>query len=367
MRGLLIAQACTTCLLVLSSDTGDQWNLSQLFKVTPAVERPITHLWASSKLFEAFRCGSPTLDDHVLWPERFSDSMDTKWPSKRGRSLFGLSLTHNLFLSCYLHPEGFEGKMQFKVLKLQCPRSKLLFCLHQMILRCLRMVSAAAAQTGLRHWAYLCLKVAQEIEPTKGRNGYWHWDEIMVGCFKKRISEGWFEPFFGQDVWLQALCGPSVRCPSMRSWRLVQWFLSCFNTWRPCCDTNVRSFFPQRLAAPQLTPMRLGLLAWHVVMKLFIFAFLADKAFDDETSTFTCQTAESQKDQSIPNRAGYNITLCPEDPDFQRMGAATNQAQPWRFAEHESSWLICQACRGSGPGDSDEKYYELHNGVTLSG
>lgn len=72
-------------------------------------------------------------------------------------------------------------------------------------------------------------------------------------------------------------------------------------------------------------------------------------AFDDETSTFTCRTAESQHDGSIPNRAGYNITLCPQAPDFQQMGAEN------------------QACRGSGPGDSKEDYYTLHNRVSLSG
>eukprot|EP00435_Cladocopium_sp_Y103_P044041 s455_g12.t1 len=73
------------------------------------------------------------------------------------------------------------------------------------------------------------------------------------------------------------------------------------------------------------------------------------EAFDDETSTFTCRTAESQHDGSIPNRAGYNITLCPQAPDFQQMGAEN------------------QACRGSGPGDSKEDYYILHNRVSLSG
>ena len=46
------------------------------------------------------------------------------------------------------------------------------------------------------------------------------------------------------------------------------------------------------------------------------------QAFDDETSTFTCRTAESQEDDSIPNRAGYNITLCPTDPDFVELGGA---------------------------------------------
>lgn len=51
------------------------------------------------------------------------------------------------------------------------------------------------------------------------------------------------------------------------------------------------------------------------------------EAFDDETSTFTCRTAESQGDGSVMNRAGYNITLCPEAPDFQRMGAFENQAR----------------------------------------
>ena len=72
-------------------------------------------------------------------------------------------------------------------------------------------------------------------------------------------------------------------------------------------------------------------------------------AFDDETSTFTCRTAESQGDGSVMNRAGYNITLCPEAPDFQRMGAFENQA-----------------CRGASPGDSKEEYYILHNKVTWS-
>eukprot|EP00931_Biecheleriopsis_adriatica_P056864 TRINITY_DN33729_c0_g1_i1.p1 TRINITY_DN33729_c0_g1~~TRINITY_DN33729_c0_g1_i1.p1 ORF type:complete len:1072 (+),score=165.04 TRINITY_DN33729_c0_g1_i1:69-3284(+) len=34
-------------------------------------------------------------------------------------------------------------------------------------------------------------------------------------------------------------------------------------------------------------------------------------AFDDETSTFTCQTAESRADPTVANDAGYVITLCP--------------------------------------------------------
>ena len=50
------------------------------------------------------------------------------------------------------------------------------------------------------------------------------------------------------------------------------------------------------------------------------------QAFDDETSTFTCRTAESQEDDTIPNRAGYNITLCPTDPDFVELGGGADQA-----------------------------------------
>jgi len=34
-------------------------------------------------------------------------------------------------------------------------------------------------------------------------------------------------------------------------------------------------------------------------------------AFDDETSTFTCQTAQSRADPSVANDAGYVMTLCP--------------------------------------------------------
>ena len=50
------------------------------------------------------------------------------------------------------------------------------------------------------------------------------------------------------------------------------------------------------------------------------------QAFDDETSTFTCQTAESQEDDAVPNAAGYNITLCPTDPDFVELGGGVDQA-----------------------------------------
>lgn len=38
-------------------------------------------------------------------------------------------------------------------------------------------------------------------------------------------------------------------------------------------------------------------------------------AFDDETSTFTCQTAESRADALVANDAGYIITLCPKGTD----------------------------------------------------
>eukprot|EP00441_Pelagodinium_beii_P020664 CAMPEP_0197655448 /NCGR_PEP_ID=MMETSP1338-20131121/39458_1 /TAXON_ID=43686 ORGANISM="Pelagodinium beii, Strain RCC1491" /NCGR_SAMPLE_ID=MMETSP1338 /ASSEMBLY_ACC=CAM_ASM_000754 /LENGTH=465 /DNA_ID=CAMNT_0043231097 /DNA_START=50 /DNA_END=1447 /DNA_ORIENTATION=+ len=37
-------------------------------------------------------------------------------------------------------------------------------------------------------------------------------------------------------------------------------------------------------------------------------------AFDDESSTFTCQTAESRADPNVANDAGYVITLCPSQP-----------------------------------------------------
>merc|ERR1711998_270566 len=34
--------------------------------------------------------------------------------------------------------------------------------------------------------------------------------------------------------------------------------------------------------------------------------------YDDETSTFTCQSAESHADEKVFNNAGYVITLCPD-------------------------------------------------------
>eukprot|EP00439_Symbiodinium_sp_Y106_P012629 s287_g1.t2 len=71
-------------------------------------------------------------------------------------------------------------------------------------------------------------------------------------------------------------------------------------------------------------------------------------AFDDETSTFTCRTAESQEDDSIPNRAGYNITLCPTDPDFVELGGAD------------------QACRGEAWWDNNNMYFIHFSGQTLS-
>mmetsp|Transcript_26939 Transcript_26939/g.64118 ORF Transcript_26939/g.64118 Transcript_26939/m.64118 type:complete len:480 (-) Transcript_26939:92-1531(-) len=72
-------------------------------------------------------------------------------------------------------------------------------------------------------------------------------------------------------------------------------------------------------------------------------------AFDDETSTFTCRTAESQEDDTIPNRAGYNITLCPTDPDFVELGGGADQV-----------------CRGEAWWDNNNMYFILFSGQTLS-
>ena len=51
------------------------------------------------------------------------------------------------------------------------------------------------------------------------------------------------------------------------------------------------------------------------------------EAFDDETSTFTCRTAESQGQDNVPNKAGYNITLCPTEPDFVEVDGGTDKAK----------------------------------------
>ncbi|CAE7674473.1 unnamed protein product [Symbiodinium pilosum] len=72
-------------------------------------------------------------------------------------------------------------------------------------------------------------------------------------------------------------------------------------------------------------------------------------AFDDETSTFTCRTAESQLDANIPNKAGYNITLCPSEPDFEEMNGGTDQV-----------------CRGQASWDNNNKYFTHYPDQTLS-
>mmetsp|Transcript_32141 Transcript_32141/g.74041 ORF Transcript_32141/g.74041 Transcript_32141/m.74041 type:complete len:769 (-) Transcript_32141:155-2461(-) len=72
-------------------------------------------------------------------------------------------------------------------------------------------------------------------------------------------------------------------------------------------------------------------------------------AFDDETSTFTCRTAESQHDASIPNKAGYNITLCPTEPDFVEMDGGTDKV-----------------CRGQASWDNNNAYFVLWPAQTLS-
>lgn len=50
----------------------------------------------------------------------------------------------------------------------------------------------------------------------------------------------------------------------------------------------------------------------------------AREAFDDETSTFTCRTAESVS-SGMPNKVGYDITLCPEGSDFAPMRESVEQ------------------------------------------
>ena len=106
------------------------------------------------------------------------------------------------------------------------------------------------------------------------------------------------------------------------------------------------------------------------------------KAFDDETSTFTCRTAESQLDANIPNKAGYNITLCPSEPDFEEMNGGTDQAISGRFfflfsrsQSHSKSVLRCpgghglptatQVCRGQASWDNNNKYFTHYPDQTL--
>ncbi|CAJ1344105.1 unnamed protein product [Effrenium voratum] len=70
-------------------------------------------------------------------------------------------------------------------------------------------------------------------------------------------------------------------------------------------------------------------------------------AFDDETSTFTCRTAESVS-SGMPNKVGYDITLCPEGSDFAPMRESVEQA-----------------CRGSDVGDNQPEYYTREMGLSL--
>ena len=141
-----------------------------------------------------------------------------------------------------------------------------------------------------------------------------------------------------QDARVQALRGPKKRCLFTRFSRTD--FSSCSQFCSTYLVWNTPRLFA-RLVALQHTPMKLGyFVTWshgpminHLVSSLGGVFF--GEAFDDETSTFTCRTAESQSDGSVMNRAGYNITLCPEAPDFERMGAFENQA---RDQKNEGTW-----------------------------
>jgi len=79
-------------------------------------------------------------------------------------------------------------------------------------------------------------------------------------------------------------------------------------------------------------------------------------AFDDETSTFTCQSAESRADPLVPNEAGYIITLC----------AGTNAAPPAPPAPPGPSFVDVgegRACRGATSRDNSASYYHLFTGI----
>ena len=133
-----------------------------------------------------------------------------------------------------------------------------------------------------------------------------------------------------QDARVQALRGPKKRCLFTRFSRTD--FSSCSHILFQLFGVKHTPRLFARLVALQHTPMKLGYFVkpWPhdkpPKSRHWVVCFFGE-AFDDETSTFTCRTAESQSDGSVMNRAGYNITLCPEAPDFQRMGAFENQAR----------------------------------------